>query len=433
MTPRRMVFLGIATVVVALVGQAGRAEAADANDVLKGLVQPYVPQRERARFLKSAGKNNELSKDEFLASAKKKDGFARVFDRWSDIAAYDKDRNGEIDWFEADAYRRGLGRKILAAWDTGKDGKLSAKEYAAANAAMRAGKLPWRKKVGPAKPTNGGGSPAQADSNAPLLPPMPSEKMLLKKYDADGDGALSPGERRTAYRTENGLRYKALLDRYDADANGVLTHEERRQVWRDLHRGRRKRERKWELLLFDDDGDGEFSDEEKAVRKTYRDKMRDLGKQIMTKVMDADGDGEISRMEKMSIIKNAQFIAAANRVKNRFRNEMDMDGDGKADMVEKIDFDRRSREAMQNYVEKMITPHDRDQDGRFNADERKLIWAEIEKRFATYMTRADADEDGTLTVPEAEWMVTTFMEDVGVLTPLGAKSQQASPADSPDR
>ncbi len=430
MTPRRMACLCIFTIVPALAVQTGRAEA-DANDVLKGLVQPYVPQRERARFLKSAGKNNELSKDEFLASAKAKDGFARTFDRWGDLAVCDKDRNGEIDWFEADAYRRGLRRKILAAWDTDTDGKLSGKEYAAANAAMRAGKLPWRKKVGrPKKPANAVGPAAKGDPNDSLLPPMPPEKTLLKKYDADGDGALSPGERRTAYRTENGLRYKTLLDRYDADANGVLTHDERRRVWRDMHRARRKRERKWELLLFDDDGDGNISDEEKAVRDTYRDKMRGLGEQIMTKVMDADGDGEISRMEKMSIIKNAQFIAAANRVKNRFRNEMDMDGDGNADMVEKIDFDRRSRAAMQDYVEKMITPFDRDKDGRFNADERKEVWAEIEKRFATYMTRADADGDGKLAVSEAEWMVTTFMEDVGVLTPLPANPEPVDPSDS---
>jgi Ca2+-binding EF-hand superfamily protein len=396
---------------------AGAAD--DANDVLKGLVQPYVPQGERARFLKAAGKNNELSKDEFLASAKAEDGFARPFDTWEALTAWDKDRNRQIGWFEADAYRRDLRRKILAAWDGDRDGKLTESEYATANAKLAGGTLPWQKKAdAKANGRNDQANDSEKDGGRKsILPPMPPEKTLLAKYDADGDGKLSPGERRTAYRTENGLRYKALLDAYDADANGVLTRKERGKAWRDFRRNRRRRERKWELLLFDDNGDGEFSDEEKAVRKKYRHKMRDMGKQIMTKVMDSDGDGEISKMERLSVIKNAQFIAAANRVKKRFRGEMDMDGDGKADMVEKMDFDRRARGAMEKYVQKMITPYDTDDDGRFNSDERKLIWAEIEDRFAGYMTRADADRDGQLTVVEAEWLVTTFMEDVGVLTP----------------
>lgn len=413
MNARRFALLVMTGAAVSL--QAGPVKAAsDANDVLKGLVQPYVPQKERARFLRSAGKDNELSKDEFAASGKQGDGFARSFDRWADLAEYDRDSNGQVGWFEAHAYRRALRKKIIAAWDADRDGRLDEKEYATANRAMAAGRVPWRKKArkktGQAKTRNG-------PEGKNILPPMPDEKALLKKHDTDGDGKLSEAERRGALHIENGLRYKALLDAYDADGDGELSREEKRRIWRDVHGQRRRKEKQWELALFDDDGDGKMSVDEKAVRDEYGQKMKDLGKQMMAKVMDTDGDGKVSRMEKLAMMRNAEAMAAVGRVKKRFRSEMDVNGDGQVDLVEKIDWDRHSRAAFSGYFRKLTAAHDTDDDGRFDADERKLVWAEIEKRFTGYMTRADADEDGSLAPTEAEWMVTTFMEDVGVLTP----------------
>jgi len=91
-------------------------------DVLGGAVDPYQPGSERAGFFKAAGVDNELDADEFAAARKITGAFVRKFDKWKTLLAFDKDRNGSINWFEAEAYRQDIRRRVLAAFDGNRDG-----------------------------------------------------------------------------------------------------------------------------------------------------------------------------------------------------------------------------------------------------------------------------------------------------------------------
>ena len=78
------------------------------TDIVKDAIEPYIPGRERARFLRAAGADTELSASEFEAVGAAADSFVRKFDKWAALAQFDRNTNTSIDWFEADAYRRAL-------------------------------------------------------------------------------------------------------------------------------------------------------------------------------------------------------------------------------------------------------------------------------------------------------------------------------------
>jgi hypothetical protein len=54
---------------------------------------------ERSKFFAAAGPDNDSDRS-------KSNGFVRKTDNWAAMLRYDKDGNGTIDWFEAEAYRR---------------------------------------------------------------------------------------------------------------------------------------------------------------------------------------------------------------------------------------------------------------------------------------------------------------------------------------
>lgn len=111
-----------------------------AADLAKGTIDPIDLAGERMRFLEAAGVTNELDANAFEANRGKKNPFVRSFDRWEEIIKFDRNHNGTIDWFEADAYRQDLRKKVLAIYGD-KDGKLTGKQREAANLALAEGNL----------------------------------------------------------------------------------------------------------------------------------------------------------------------------------------------------------------------------------------------------------------------------------------------------
>ena len=93
------------------------APATAARDLCRGVVDPYVATVERGRFFAAAGKDSELTETEFAADRKRPIPFARVFDRWDVLISFDKSANKSVDWFEADAYRRDLRKRVMSAFD----------------------------------------------------------------------------------------------------------------------------------------------------------------------------------------------------------------------------------------------------------------------------------------------------------------------------
>lgn len=88
--------------------------------------------------------------------------------------------------------------------------------------------------------------------------PIPAA--ILKEFDKDGDGKLSPEERkqmRSAMRERRQARHQELLNRFDADGDGSLSPEERKVAHETV--------RKEMLAKYDANGDGELDPEERRA------------------------------------------------------------------------------------------------------------------------------------------------------------------------
>jgi Ca2+-binding EF-hand superfamily protein len=329
--------------VAALAGAVAQPVLAadEAPDVIKGAVNPYEPGSERTRFLAAAGVDSEMSEDEFKSNATASDAFVRKYDSWSTLKAFDRNANGTIDWFEADAYRRALRSSVLAAYDKDKDGQLNEAEHLAANTDLAAGKVPAvsrpsAQRTGPGFP---GGDQPRTEGNQSRRrgndggdrggDRAAREAEFLKKYDKDGDGRLSDEERSAGRRAEfeawkernpeEAARFEErraefekrraeFLQKYDKDGNGELSDEERnagfaaeREEWRKNNpeaAARFDKAREDFLKKNDKDGDGQLSDEERragfaALREEGRKRWEELSKKH-----DKDGDGQLNREER---------------------------------------------------------------------------------------------------------------------------------------
>jgi hypothetical protein len=101
------------------------------------------------------------------------------------------------------------------------------------------------------------GPAGEGRPNRPHGPPPPE---VVKQFDKDGDGKLSPEERQAMHQERKARmeeRRKEMLEKYDADGDGKLSPEEKAKA---------REERKAEMLRkFDKDGDGKLSEEERAA------------------------------------------------------------------------------------------------------------------------------------------------------------------------
>jgi hypothetical protein len=171
-------------------------------DLCKDAIDPYRPSIQKSRFFQAAGADNELTATEFNANKAKPNGFVRRFDSWRALIAFDKDRNKSIDWLEADAYRYDIRKRVLAAYDTNADGKLSGGERTKANTDLARGRIPSPRKTAhkspPTRTGHGGNSgrhaaadqaevsrlKAQLDSIRKKLYYSPAVAKLRKACDA---------------------------------------------------------------------------------------------------------------------------------------------------------------------------------------------------------------------------------------------------------
>ena len=264
-----------------------------APDVLAGAVDPYDEGGQRALLLGAAGTDGELDADEHAAAAKLDGSFVRAFDKLSAMLAFDKDGNGKISWAEADAYRQDLRRRVLAACDADKDGRLTGEERTQAAEALAAGRL----------------APAYRALN-------------WKEFDQDGDGRLSADEMtayREASRRQSEQRRQAyereMLERWDADKDGKLSADERYRMTEANLRSALER-------IHDRDRDGKLSDEERqasyAKARRYGEAWRKFAGQVggegpekwqavrkaLMDKYDADKDGVLSADERSKFVKD---------------------------------------------------------------------------------------------------------------------------------
>ncbi len=125
--------------------------------------------------------------------------------------------------------------------------------------------------------------------------PIPPE--MMKQFDKDNDGKLSPEERQ-AMRAKMEERQKEMLKKFDKDGDGKLSEEERKAMYEEMKTKMEER-RKEMLSKYDADGDGKLSDEE-------RKKAREAHQAEMLKHYDKDGDGKLSEEERAAMPKRLE-------------------------------------------------------------------------------------------------------------------------------
>ncbi len=324
------------------------AVASKPAELARDAIDPYSPARERTRFLKNAGVDNELDGKEFVATQGKENAFARSWDSWDALKKYDKDNNGSIDWFEADAYRRAVRKQVLDALDANKDGRLKGDERDKLNKALAAGRLP-----GKLATTSGQtGRPAIRGG---------IDDETRKQYDADGDGKLSRDEMRQLWKD----RQADFVKKHDADGDGKLNEEEMKAAGQTIMNAAKSRLEQRMIRQYDKNGDGQLNEEEnaafEAAKKKMEDRLADWKKRAeemrdeMIKKYDTDGDGKLSQEERQA----ARETARAEWVK-----KYDTDGDGKLSREERRAAWEQRRQAA------ILRRYDKDGDGELSEEEK---------------------------------------------------------------
>lgn len=145
-------------------------------------------------------------------------------------------------------------------------------------------------------------------------PPPEIRAEMLKRFDANGDGALDQAERQAAHAAMK-ARFESeraeVIKRFDADADGALSAAEREtmvstlraegkegllRAMHEAHQRRVTHERA--LAEFDANKDGALDDAEKAaMRETLRGRAEQR-RAAMLAEFDANGDGKLDRPER---------------------------------------------------------------------------------------------------------------------------------------
>ncbi len=398
--------LAVLTLGLALaVTDPGQAQNAPSpQDVIRDAVEPYIPGRERVRFLRAGGVDNDLDEAETKANAQAPDPFIRKFDNWAALKAFDRDSNNKLDWFEADAYRRGLRAAVIAQYDKNANKRLDADELTAAATDLAAGKAP--KITAPA-------TPSAAPVGAPSAPPRPGENRraeFIQRFDTNGDGQLDENERRAARRVGAQQFRQDLLNRFDTDKDGKISDAERQAMPPQQRLGSRFMD--LAVQHFDDNGDGQISDAEEQAMEAFGRQAQQIGQQLDVKFNDNDGDGQVTPAERQANQQKAMAIGL--QLMPKLQKLADTNGDGQVDQTERQAGFQRLSGIAEEQIGKWTQKFDADGNGRLSASERTALLdgvrADVDQRYKT----ADANSDGKLDVAESTRLIETFMSDLGL-------------------
>lgn len=417
-----------------------------APDVLSGAIDPYQPGTERAAFFKAAGVDNELDAKEFAAArkvagnaeAQTAGSFIRPFDDWNTMLAFDKNGNGALDWFEAEAYRQDVRRRVLAAFDVNQDGWLTGRERTAANDMLAAGRLPGKSPVLAERARIDEPTTAPAGGQADAALAEIKERMArlrqqtFAKYDTNGDGHVDAEEHKAmvdAIAKDAHAELDELAARqFDADGDGRLDEQETAAMEKALaeraasdEQARRQRD----LRLFDANGDGQLDEQESAAMAEANERQlaeaRLWRQQADLQRFDANGDGQLDEQEQLladtEAVRRDVYAQAGNRTDSgrqtmqaavaqwRLRN-FDADGDGKIDQAEQAEvqkFEKQLRDVGQSFQRRLA---DLNGDGEVSEAEQQAMRKEWQKAgwtiFAKSFRYMDADGDGQISLTERD-------------------------------
>jgi hypothetical protein len=375
------------------------ADSAPAEDMLKGAVDPYDPVAEKAKFFRAAGVSGELDEQKFQADAARKDGFVRKFDDWAAMLAFDKHGSGTIDWFEADAYRRAIRKRVLDAFDARRIGKLTGAQRQAAGEALASGKF-LVLATAASKPTTSGPVATSAPGNA---------SKLLAGLAADDHSKPSPEEVQAAMKALRDAEEKALLLKYGKEGETKLTKEEWAQVIKDRQKPWQDLANDLNVILFDTEGNGVLNEEQEKQAKEFQSKLQDVFKNVGTKVM---GDPKnMSEMEQKKLAVDMGLVGL--RVMAKINQQMDPGQTGFISEEARRKFNADAAGAVGNYMKKFIAPC-ADSDGKYGPAERQKILDAFRQDMDARVKKVHSGE-GRPTPDEAAKLAEDLLKDVGIL------------------
>ncbi len=403
---------GLLVLPVAVMAQdADKKQDEKAKDVLRDAVDPYAPGKERARFLKAAGVDTELSDQEFKANANQDNSFVRIYDKWSAMLIFDKNGDKKIDRFEANSYRRGLQGAILKKYDKDTNRRLTGQERDQANKDLAAGKVPRPIKT------------ASSTTTEPNLPD-PSQRRPFDNPDREArreqrreifrrlqKGEITDAERKLAAGFVLQGRSR-MVDQFDKNGDGVLDQAERAEA-------QASRRGKWWLKAddlgmkhFDENGDGKLSDDEAAGLVKFGEQLAQMGAKWDVKFSDADGDGQVSREERQLMARRLQMVGIMMLPKAMQWG--DFDGDGQTTGEEWQQMAKNVEKAADANIKRWTEEFDGNGDGRLDANERAALVQGINKDIDRRYSQADKNGDGKLDNLEISSLIEGYAAEWGV-------------------
>jgi len=407
-------------------------DAAVKADALTNTVDPYNVADQKTKFTKLSGNTGELDAKTFDADRKAGGNLVMPFEKWETAAAFDKNKNSTLDWFEFDAYRQAMRKAVLAACDKNKDGKLTGDERAIALKLLAEGKLeikpeperpvampPMAGPFGGGAPAAGGGPDRNAIEQMHLdfrtrMDEINGRIATLNKRMETEKGTLSAEERQALAKA---------ID--DAVAESDRAVEEFRKAMSTATRSKeqqaRDREQAWNGLPKSlqgflarnagVDGDGNLDDAKREAAFAF---MMDLNRAntswtSMMNPKDATPEQQMETMKKWQpVIVNLQ---------KDMLKRVDPDGDGTTP-PEKI-----APEKWRAFLEKFLNGQVRymerfekqvlaDNGGKPNDKTRAALIQAIEADLRERVKKADANNNGILDPEEGEKFFRELMDEM---------------------
>lgn len=373
-----------------------QAASAPTEDLITGAIDPYDAAAEKTKFFRAAGASGELDELKFKADAARKDGFVRKFDNWDAMLALDNDGSKTLDWFEADAYRRAIRKRVLDGFDTKRTGKLTGVERQAANAALASGRFTALAKA-PASP---GGAATSAPVNA---------SKLLASLAADDHSKLSPEDLQAAMKALRDAEEKSLLQKYGKEGETKLTKEEWAQVMKDRQKPWRELTNDMKVILFDTEENGVLDEEHEKQAKEFQAKVQGVFKEMGKKVL-----GDQTNMSELEKKKQALEMGLVGlRIIAKINGQLDPAQTGFISEETRRKFNEDAAGAVSSYMKKFIAPYT-DSDGKYGPAERQKIIEAMGKDVDARLKKVHSGP-GRPSADETFKLAEDFMKDLGII------------------
>ena len=237
------------------------------------------------------------------------------------------------------------------------------------------------------------------------------EREKASRALAAGKVSVRPGRSKPTTRVAVPTTGPAMMARFDNDKDGQISDEEKGQIMKAMA----EQERLAVLERYDTDGDGELSEEEKAA--LVADKAGPWKKAVRKwhlRDFDVNDDGEIDEDEKAAV--EAYRKKFTDMMKGIGLRMTDIDGDGEVSDEEKEALKKEWKEVAFIAMTKRFKYLDANGDGQITPQERQSLEERTQSGTIRWIDRFsekfDRDGDGRLNQKERERLIAGTQEEI---------------------